>query len=97
VNTIKFNNTTFEVLNYNRSTTFENGNMSSTAMCNVLAVDASDFNDLAEEPITQIQIYHDNTLIYTLSNISATLYSISEYLDNDKVNINFNLIFDNAE
>lgn len=98
MNTIKFNNTTtFEILNYNRSVVFENNNISASAICAIVASDVSDFNALAGETITQIQIFHDGTLIYNLNNTSASIYSINEYLDIDKMNISFNLIFDNVE
>ena len=98
MNTIKFNNTTtFEVFSYNRNTTFEGDAITGNGFCSIAVQDASDLVTLAANPITQIQIYHNNELIYNLEDINAVIQSISESLEGDKMNISFYLIFDNLE
>lgn len=93
MNTIKFNNTEFELGSYNRNTYFSGETMSSNANCGIITTDISDINALAESTINSLQIYHDEQLIYNLQNINAHIDSISEYLNNDRIDITLNITF----
>ena len=94
MNKIKFNNTEFEVLSFNRNTYFNSDSISSDAGCSIIVDNMSDLNSIAQESITTLQIYHDNTLIYDLQNIDAHINHIGEYLSDDAMSISINLIFD---
>lgn len=93
MNTIKFNNTEFELESYNRNTYFNGETVSSNAGCGIIAANATEIDALAESTITSLQIYHDNELIYDLQNIEAHVSSISEYLNTDRINITINIEF----
>jgi len=94
MNTIKFNNHTYEVLSFNKNTYFENNHISSTANCQIRTSDITSLYTLAEETIESLQIYWNEDLIYDLDNISGKLSSISEYLADDRINITLNCNFD---
>ena len=95
MNTIKFNNTEFQVESYNKNTYFSGNTMSSNASCNIVTNDIESLNTLALNTITALQIYHDETLIYNLQNIQAHIDNINEYLNGDTISISINLTFDN--
>jgi len=92
--TIKFNNTTFEVTTYNKNTYFGGETITSNASCNIRVNDMATLNALAEEPITTIQIYYENNLIYNLQDANAKIDNIGEYLGGDHMEVNVNLTFD---
>lgn len=95
---IIFNNVEFDVESYNKSTYFGGSMMNSNANCSLPNADISALNELAETIITSIQIKReDNTVIYDLQDIHARIDNTSEYLNGDRMNINVNLVFDNAE
>ena len=93
MNTIKFNNSTYEVLSFNKSTYFNDSGISSNASCSIKTSNMTSLYALAESGLQSIQIYHDNELIYDLSDINGKLTSIDEYLMDDHININVNLTF----
>ncbi len=93
MNTIKFNNTEFELESYNRNTYFGGENMTSNASCGIITTNIASINSLAESTITSLQIYHNEQLIYDLQNINAKIDSISEYLNTDRINITLNVTF----
>ena len=93
MNIIKLNNTEYQVESYNKNTYFGGESISSNASCSIITSDLDGLNTLAATPITQIQIYHDGTLIYNLQNIDAHIDSINEYLNDDRVNIGVNFGF----
>ena len=95
MNKIKLNNIELEVEAYTRNTTFSGEEITSTGYCTVNVDEVAVLNSLGEEEITSIQIYHDETLIYNISNIKARVSAINEYLNDNKMTININLIFDN--
>ena len=94
MNTIKFNDTTFLVESYNRTTSFAGEVITSTGYCLIFTDDISALEALADTTITSIQIYHDNELIYNLTDASVHIENINEYLNVDKMFVNVNLIFD---
>lgn len=93
MNTIKFNNHTYEVLSFNKNTYFNEGQINSSANCQIKTTNVTSLYVLADETIETLQIYHDNELIYDLSNLSGKLSSIDEYLAEDRVNITLNCSF----
>lgn len=95
MNTITFNDLTIPVDSYNKSTYFDGDNITSTASCNIIPSDMTALNAVAVAGITAIQIHHNDTLIYDLQNISAHINNISEYLNDDRVNVTVSLTFDN--
>ena len=94
MNTIKFNNLVLEVESYNKNTYFQEDSITSNANCSVKISDITALNELAQDTITSIQIYHDETLIYDLQDISAKITGISEYLNGNIVSISLSLVFD---
>jgi len=99
MNTIKFNNSIYEVVSFNKSTYFNEGGINSSANCSIKTANMTSLYALAESGLQSIQIYHDNELIYDLDNINGKMTSIDEYLMDDHININVNLtfVFENAE
>ena len=93
MNTIKFNNHSYEVLNFNKNTYFSAEQINSSANCQIKTSDITSLYELATETIETLQIYHDNELIYDLSNLSGRLSSIDEYLADDRINITLNCSF----
>ena len=93
MNIIKFNNVEFEVTSYNKNTYFSENAITSTANCQIILSDMNVLNGLADETITSLQILHDGNIIYNLSDISAHIDNISEYLNVDKMDINVSLRF----
>lgn len=94
MNTIKLNNTTFTVESYNKNTVYDGTNITSNGYFNIINPTISAVNALVSSPIESIQIHHDGTLIYDLDNINARISSINEYLNNDRVDVGINLVFD---
>lgn len=94
MNTIKFNNTEFELDSYNKNTYFSmDGNINSNASCNISTSNITELNALAESSITSLQIFHNEELIYDLQNIDAHIDNINEYLNNDRMSISINMTF----
>ena len=95
---IKFNNTTFEVTSFNKSTYF-NGNLVSAATCELEGTNVDALEPFLTTPITTLQIYYNDALIYDLQNITARIDAINEVLEVNhmgiSVNITFNPILDN--
>ena len=94
MNIIKFNNVEFEVIGYNKNTYFSDDTITSTASCQIIVADMEVLNSLTKTAITSLQILHDGNIIYNLSDISAHIDNISEYLNVDKMDINVSLRFD---
>ena len=93
MNTIKFNEHTYDVESFNKNTYFNDNNVTSSASCSIKTNDITSLHALAAEGVSSLQIYHDGTLIYNLSDISGRLNSIDEYLSDDHVNINLSFTF----
>lgn len=93
MNKIKFNNSEFEIESYSKNTYFSNDTINSNANCSIITNDIDSLMTVAQNIITSLQIYHDDSLIYNLQNIEAHIDNISETLNDDKINIYINLIF----
>lgn len=93
MNTIKFNNEVFEVSSYTKNTTFSEDSISSNGYCELVSPNIANLMSIAQDPITSIRIYHDNTQIYELENINAKIENINEYLSDDRISVNMNFIF----
>lgn len=97
MNKIKFNNSEFELVNYNRNTYFNGDSITSNGSCSIKTDEYSNLQELGENPITSIQITHDDEIIYNLNNINARATTIGEYLEYDHMSINVELVFDTVE
>jgi len=93
MNKIVLNNAEFEIDSFNKNTSYSAGTIMSTGYMSVLTTDISELNTLAKGIITSLKIYHDETLIYNLENINATIDNISEYLSGDHMSITINMTF----
>ena len=93
MNTIKLNNVTLELESYGRSTSFNGAEMESNANCDVITSNINALFELAQLPITTLQIYHDNNLVYDLQNINCVIASISEFFNGERMNISLSLKF----
>ena len=80
---------------YNKSTYFDGDTITSTASCTVTPTDMTALNLIAATEITDIQIMHDDALIYDLRNVHGHINNISEYLNEDHVDVTISLTFDN--
>lgn len=96
MNTIKLNNTTCEVISFNKSTTFNNGQISGSGNASIRTDDISALQELGLTEIETIQIFHDEERIYNLTNAGGRITSIDEYLTEDSMNINVNFSFTTA-
>lgn len=97
MNKIKFNNVEVTLEGYNRTTYFSDGSISSNGSCNIITDDMTELNELAQDTITSIQIYSNDTLIYDLQDIDAKINTISEYLNGDRISISISLVFNMNE
>lgn len=94
MNKIKLNNAEFEIENYNKNTYFNEDSISSDASFQITVNDMAVLNALVKETITDIQITHDDNVIYTLADLNAHINNINEYLSFDRINVNVSLRFD---
>ena len=78
MNTIKLNNTEFTVSSYSRTTNFSGEGLNSYAYAMIDVPDAAALNAIAAEPVTSLQIFHNDTLIYDLGEINAHIDSIND-------------------
>lgn len=88
-------NNEFNVTAFNRNTTFNGEEISSSAYCNITytSENSATLHELALSPITSIQIKKDNEVIYDAGNITARITYIDETLNTDFIAINLNLQF----
>ena len=93
MNTIKINTLEFAIDTYGKNTYLSEGTIVSNASCSTTVADIDALNELMEDTITQIQIYHDNELIYNLQNLNAQITSINEYLNDDHMRYDINFTF----
>ena len=94
MNKIKLNNTEFEVESYNRTAYFNGETINCTGGCALITSNIDGLYELAEVPITSIQIYVNNESIYNLQNINARIENISEYFNGERFGVSVSLIFD---
>ena len=93
MNQIKLNNATFDVVNFNRSTNFTGDKMVSNGFCSIRTTEMDTLNELAKYPITSIQIYHDEELIYQANNLNGKIVAIDEILNQNAVAVSVNMTF----
>lgn len=93
MNQIKLNDSTFEVVSFNRSTNFNGERVVSNGFCAIHTTEMDTLNELAKYPITSIQIYHDEELIYRVSNLNGKIIAIDEMLNQDAVSVSININF----
>lgn len=93
MNTIKLNNTTCEVISFNKNTTFNNGQILGSGNASIRTDDISTLQELGLTEIETIQIFHDEERIYNLTNAGGRITSIDEYLTEDSMNINVSFSF----
>ena len=93
--TIKFNDTTFIVEGFTKSTSLINGSIHSTGNCSILLDGTDSVNSLLGIEITDIEIYNNDELIYNLDNLNAHDNNINEYLSDEKMRASFSIIYDN--
>lgn len=92
---IKLNNEEFEISAFTKTTTFYNQEMVSTANCTLPTLDMAVISELAQTPITSLQIYNNDNKIYELDNINAVITNIVEMLEDTYINITMNIAFTN--
>lgn len=97
MNTIKINNETFEVLSFSKNTTFNGDTITGSGSMSIHTTDISKLQEIAQNTVNTIQIYHDEDCIYDLADANGKIISIDEYLSDSVVNININLRFDFGE
>lgn len=92
--TIILNNNEFELVSFNRNTSFYENNISSTANCDILVSNAAALQALINTTITTLKIKYENEIIYNLTDISAKIVTMNEYLNTDHISTNLGLTFD---
>ena len=101
MNTIKLNNISFELTFYQRNVFLHDdravNGFNGGGACRIILSDVTDLANFSQQLITSIQIYHDDVLIYNLSNIKCEIVELNELLENGIINIelSFKFIFDN--
>ena len=93
MNKIKLNTLELEVEDFSKNTYFNGNSVERTGNCTIITNNVASVIALGSTPITSIQIYHDETLIYDLSDINAVITNVSEFLDNGRMRIGINLVF----
>lgn len=101
MNTLILNNLTetpFVLKSYNRNTTFDLNNdyaMNSTAYFDIdsSADVTAVLQTIGQTGITSIEIQHDGNSIYNLTDLTARISTINEYLQEDNININVSITF----
>ena len=93
MNIIKINNIEFEVEGYNKNTYFSGGTVTSNGNMTIRVSDMTTLNELAEDTIDTIQIYHDNEQVYNLQDADAKIDSINEYFNGERMSVSVNFIF----
>ena len=93
MNTIKFNDVEFNVMSYNKSTTFNGDRITSNAYCDIVPTDIAALHELGDDLISTIQIYHDGELIYSITDQEGHITNINEYLNGDHMSANVTLVF----
>lgn len=96
MNTIKLNNTTCEVISFNKNTTFNNGQIFGSGNASVRTDNIGALQELGLTEIETIQIFHDEDRIYNLANAGGRVTSIDEYLTEDSMSINVSFSFTSA-
>jgi hypothetical protein len=92
--TIILNNTEFELVSFNRNTSFYENNISSTANCDIRVSNSAALQALINTTITTLQIKYGNEVIYNLTDISAKINTMNEYLNTDHISTSLGLTFD---
>lgn len=93
MNQIKFNDFQCEVISFNKYTNFDQNGMSGNCSCQIVTDNLSGLQELGQQGITSMQIFHDEALIYNLENIEAHLTYINESLNNDHIDITLSINF----
>lgn len=92
---IVFNNNeneAVEISGFNRNTSFSEDNTISNAYVNAIGGVAI-LQKYGIETITSIKIYNDEEVIYELDNLNAKISNIDEYLNNEQITVNANILF----
>lgn len=93
---MKLNNSVeFEIVDYNRYTNIEDGQLVSNASFRPASVSVyDDLAEISQSTITDIRIETDGTEIYHLANQQAHIVSISENLYDGRLSISASISFD---
>lgn len=82
----------FGLKQYNRTTNFTDGTISSTAYA-VLSETSAKLEEIGATTITNLQIKRDDNVIYSLNNINAQITNIYENLYQEGIEINLTINF----
>ena len=93
MNYIKFNDLQCQVISFIKYTNFDENGMTGSCNCQVLTDNVTGLQELGLNPITSLQILHEDEVIYNLQNISAKVTSINEYLADNHIDINLTITF----
>ena len=95
--TIYFNDsqTGIQITSFNRNTNFSAEGATSTAyfILHCTGEEAAEMYAVASEGVTALTIKKDDTAIYVLNDINASIVSINEYLNGDWIEANVNINF----
>ena len=101
MNTIKLNNTSFELTFYQRNVFLHDdravNGFNGGGACRIILPDVTNLADFLQQTITSIQIYHDDNLIYNLSDTNCEIVEFKEFTEDGSIIIELSLkfIFDN--
>lgn len=93
---IYFNNVEFEVLTFNRNTSFNGTDVMSNGYCTIRssATNVEALHSLIDDPLTSLIIKNsDDEVIYDAGTIDAQFASIDETLNNEAITLSINMIF----
>ena len=94
--TIILNNTTFTADNYYRTMSFVEDHFQGSININAIKSNntTADIEALAPTKITSITLKKENEVVYTLTDINASIQSYDESFGGDRININLNISCD---
>ncbi len=93
MNYLKLNDFQCEVISFNKYTNFNENAMTGTCNCQVVTADITGLQNVGLNTITEIQIIHNEDVIYDLKSIQANIVSINENLVDDHIDILLSISF----
>jgi len=87
-------NVIFTVNNFNKNASFNGDVVRQGGHMNIVANSIDELYNLAHSTIASIEITHDDESIYSNTGLTGHISNITEYLSEDKVIVDVDLIFE---
>ena len=90
---IKLNNEEFQIISFTKTTYLSASAATDNGNCELINPDVEKLKQLAETPVTSLQIYSDDKLIYELQDTNIQLDYINELLVDDHITTTLIMVF----